>query len=111
MDMSEINQLIEKIVEFRDQRDWKKFHNLKDLSLALSIEAAELNELFLWKTSDDVDKSKLSEELADILIYALLIAEKNNLDVREIILSKLQKNEEKYPVEKSKGNAKKYNQL
>ena len=76
--MSELKELIEKIVQFRNERDWEKFHNSKDLSLALSIEAAELNELFLWKDSNDVDESKLSEELADIFIYALLISEKQN---------------------------------
>jgi NTP pyrophosphatase (non-canonical NTP hydrolase) len=109
--MSELKELIEKIVQFRNERDWEKFHNSKDLSLALSIEAAELNELFLWKDSNDVDESKLSEELADIFIYALLISEKHNLDVREIVLSKLELNDKKYPADKAKGNAKKYNQL
>ncbi len=109
--MSELKELIKKIVQFRNERDWEKFHNSKDLSLALSIEAAELNELFLWKNANDVDESKLSEELADIFIYALLISEKHNLDVREIILSKLEINDKKYPIEKSRGKSEKYNEL
>ena len=93
----------------------KQFHNSKDLDLALalaiSIEAAELNELFLWKSNEDVDKTKVKEELADIFSYALLLAEKHDLDVATIIKDKIKLNGEKYPVEKSKGSAKKYNQL
>ena len=109
--MNEINELIERIRKFRDERDWGQFHNSKDLSIGLSVEAAELNELFLWKGSKEVDKKRLSEELADVLIYALMLAEKNNLDVREIILSKLELNDKKYPVEKSRGKSNKYNEL
>ena len=108
--MDTIKKLIEEIISFRDERDWKQFHNTKDLSLALSIEAAELNELFLWKKSNEVDIKRLREELADIFIYAILISEKEKFDIREIILSKLELNREKYPIEKAKGNAKKYNQ-
>lgn len=109
--MTEINELIEQIVKFRDNRDWEKYHNSKDLSLALSIEAAELNELFLWKSTGEVNESKLSEELADVIIFALLIAEKHNLDVREIVLSKLELNDKKYPISKSRGKSDKYNEL
>jgi len=109
--MNDIENLIEKIREFRDDRDWAQFHNSKDLALAISIEAAELNELFLWKNSDKVDKTKLSQELADILIYGLLLADKNELDIREIILSKLELNGKKYPVEKARGKSNKYNEL
>jgi NTP pyrophosphatase (non-canonical NTP hydrolase) len=109
--LNEINELIERIRKFRDERDWGQFHNSKDLSIGLSVEAAELNELFLWKDSKEVDKKRLSEELADVLIYALMLAEKNNLDVREIILSKLELNDKKYPVEKSRGKSNKYNEL
>jgi NTP pyrophosphatase (non-canonical NTP hydrolase) len=108
--MDTIKKLIEEIISFRDERDWKQFHNTKDLSLALSIEAAELNELFLWKKSNEVDIKRLREELADIFIYAILISEKEKFDIREIILSKLELNREKYPIEKAKGSAKKYNQ-
>ena len=86
-------------------------HNSKDLALAISIEASELNELFLWKKADDVNLEKLKEELADVFAYAFLLAEKNNLDVKTIVLDKIKANGEKYPVDKAKGNAKKYNEL
>ena len=108
---SDIKEIMEKIVQFTRDRDWDQFHNGKDLALALSIEASELNEAFLWKRPEDVSIDKVREELADILNYAFLIADKYNLDIREIILSKLAKNSEKYPVDKSRGNAKKYTEL
>jgi NTP pyrophosphatase (non-canonical NTP hydrolase) len=112
--MNDIQLLINELVSFRDARHWDQFHNTKDLALALSIEAAELNELFLWKTTEEselVDQNKLKEELADVFAYALLLAGKHGLDVKEIVLEKIRKNGEKYPVEKSKGTAKKYDEL
>lgn len=109
--MSPLEEVIEQILKFRDDRDWKKFHNPKDLALALSIEAGELNELFLWKDAKDVDADKLKEELADVLIYAFLLAENQGLDVLEILSNKLKINAAKYPIEKAKGNANKYDQL
>ncbi|SFJ32595.1 NTP pyrophosphatase, house-cleaning of non-canonical NTPs [Olleya namhaensis] len=109
--MSDFKTITNLLINFRDERDWKQFHNSKDLALAISIEAAELNELFLWKSNEDVDKTKVKEELADIFSYALLLAEKHDLDVATIIKDKIKLNGEKYPVEKSKGSAKKYNQL
>lgn len=109
--MSEINEITEKIVEFTKERDWEQFHNGKDLALALSIEAAELNEAFLWKDADNVKIEKVKEELADVFNYAFLIANKYDLNIKEIIFDKLEKNRSKYPVEKAKGNAKKYNEL
>lgn len=109
--MHDIAQLITKIHAFRDARDWQQFHNSKDLALALSIEASELVELFLWKGNEEADPDKLKEELADVLMYALLLVDKHNLDVAEIIEAKIKKNAEKYPVEKAKGSAKKYNEL
>ncbi len=102
---------VEKILKFRDDRDWKQFHNSKDLALALSIEASELLEIFLWKKDEDFDKDKLEEELADVLMYGLLLANKNNIDINDIILKKLQRNNEKYPVEKAKGKSNKYDDL
>ena len=108
---SDIEEIKEKIVRFTEERDWDQFHNGKDLALALSIEASELNELYLWKRPEDVDVDKVKEELADILNYAFLIADKYDLDIKKIILDKLAGNAEKYPVEKSKGNARKYNEL
>ena len=106
--MSEIKKLTDLLLKFRDERDWKQFHNSKDLALAISIEASELNELFLWKSNEDVDKDKLKEELADVFSFALLLAEKHNLDVSSIIENKVKLNGQKYTVEKSKGTAKKY---
>ena len=103
--------LIHELVKFRDARDWAQFHNIKDLSIALSVEANELLEQFLWKKAEDADIKKIEEELADIFAYALLLAEKLNLDVENILLKKIKKNGEKYPVVKSKGNAKKYDEL
>lgn len=108
---SDIQEIMEKIVRFTEDRDWDQFHNGKDLALALSIEAAELNELYLWKKSEEVNVGKVKEELADILNYAFLIADKYKLDIKEIILDKLERNALKYPVDKSRGNARKYNEL
>ena len=112
--MNDIQLLIDELVKFRDDRHWEQFHKTKDLALAISIEAAELNELFLWKTSEEselVDPIKLKEELADIFAFSLLLAGKHGFDVKEIVLEKIRKNNDKYPVEKSKGTAKKYNEL
>ena len=109
--MSEIKEIIEELTKFRNARAWKQFHDSKNLATAISIEAAELNELFLWKTaeeSEQVDGSKIKEELADIFSFALLLADKHDLNVKEIILEKIKINNEKYPVSKSKGTAKKY---
>jgi len=112
--MSDFNMLMDELVKFRDARQWKQFHNTKDLALALSIEAAELNELFLWKPIEEcekVDRERLKEELADVFAYSLLLAGKHDLDVKEIVLEKIRKNNEKYPVDRSKGSARKYNEL
>ena len=109
--MGELEELRKAIVQFTQERDWDQFHNGKDLALALSIEAAELNETFLWKDAKDVDVEKVKEELADIFNYAILIADKYDLDVVQIVLDKLRLNAEKYPVSKAYGSAKKYNEL
>ena len=109
--MSDIKILTEQLIKFRDERDWEQFHNPKDLALAINVEAGELLELFLWKTPEEANKDKVKEELADILAFALLLAEKYNFDVKDIILDKIKANGVKYPVEKAKGNAKKYNEL
>ena len=101
--MSDFNELTEALVRFRDARNWEQFHNTKDLAVAIGIEAAELNELFLWKTPEaceEVDQTRIKEELADILAFALLLANKHGFDIREIVLDKIKKNGEKYPVEK-----------
>ena len=112
--MSEIIEITKALVDFRDERDWKQFHDTKNLATALSIEVAELNELFLWKSikeSDEVNVEKLKEELADVFAYAFLLAEKHQLDVKQIVMEKIKRNGEKYPVDKSKGNATKYTEL
>ena len=110
--MSDLASVISRITEFRDERDWAQFHDSKNLALAIAIEAAELNELFLWKGNDDpVSHDRLSEELADVLIFSLLLAEKNGIDPVQAILNKIQINEKKYPVELSKGVSTKYKDL
>ena len=112
--MSDFKELTEALVRFRDARNWEQFHNSKDLAVAIGIEAAELNELFLWKTPEaceEVDRTRIKEELADILAFALLLANKHGFDIREIVLDKIKKNGEKYPVEKSKNLATKYTDL
>jgi NTP pyrophosphatase (non-canonical NTP hydrolase) len=110
-DKKEIEEITERLIKFRDEMNWKQFHNSKDLALALSIEAAELNELFLWKTAEEVTIEKLKEELADVLIFALLLARNHNFDISEIILNKIKINEKKYPIEKAKNTMKKYSEL
>ena len=112
--MSEIHDITKALVDFRDEREWKQFHDTKNLATALSIEVAELNELFLWKTireSEEVDIERLKEELADVFAYAFLLAEKHQLDVKQIVMNKIKRNGEKYPVEKAKGRATKYSEL
>lgn len=109
--MKDWERLTEKLIAFRDERDWEQFHNPKDLALALSIEAAELNELFLWKKSEEANQEKIKEELADVLAYALLLADKYNLDIDQIVTDKIKKNGEKYPVDKAKGKSDKYDQF
>ena len=112
--MSDCTEIKEALVKFRNDRDWAQFHDTKNLAVALSIEAAELNELFLWKDvkdSEAVEKEKIKEELADVFAYAFLLAEKYKLDVKEIVLSKIKLNEIKYPIDKAKGSSKKYNEL
>lgn len=109
--MDNLKDTINKLIEFRDERDWEQFHNSKDLALALSIEASELLELFLWKENEDFDKEKLEDELADVLSYALLIAQKHDLNIADIINKKIIKNSKKYPITKAKGTSKKYDEL
>lgn len=109
--MSDIKEIIHALIKFRNERDWEQFHNPKDLAVALNIEAGELLESFLWKSHEEADKEKVKEELADVFAYAFLLSEKYGFDVKDILLDKIKKNGEKYPVNKSKGSAKKYNEL
>jgi NTP pyrophosphatase (non-canonical NTP hydrolase) len=105
---------IEKVLAFRDARNWKQFHNPKDLAISISLEAAELLEVFQW-SADDIGyqgrEDRIREELADVLNYCILMADACSLDMDEIILKKIESNNEKYPVEKARDSAKKYSEL
>jgi NTP pyrophosphatase (non-canonical NTP hydrolase) len=114
-----VSVLKEKVARFRDERDWLKFHNPKDLSIALSIESAELEELFLWKDKvsakrvrrDQKQLQRIKEEMADVFIYLLSLSNVLGIDVSEAVDEKLEQNAGKYPVTKSKGSNKKYDEL
>lgn len=102
------------ILQFRDDRDWKQFHNPKDLAISISLESAELLEIFQWSADDlycEDKKDRIKEELADVLIYSILLADCCGLDIDEIIQNKIKKNNEKYPVGKAKGSKEKYDRL
>ena len=100
-----------KLRQFNQERDWDQFHNGKDLAIAITLEAGELLECFLWKSPQDAKIDKIREELADVLNYAFQMADKYNLDIKQIMLEKLECNAQKYPVAKAKGTAQKYNEL
>ncbi len=110
-------ETIEKIYEFRNERDWKQFHTIKDLCLGLNIEVSELQEIFLWKTKAQIDitkevhKDKIENEIADIFIFIAYLCEDLNIDLDYALQKKMIINAQKYPVDKSKGNNKKYNEL
>ena len=112
-----IEELKEKIRKFRDDRDWKQFHNPKDLAISIAIEASELLEEFQWKDKAGVErkvsdeKHKIEDEMADVYIYLLEMSDVLGVDLIEAAKKKMAKNELKYPVEKAKGNAKKYTEL
>ncbi len=118
--ISTIADLKDLLQKFRDERDWKQFHDAKNLAEAISIEAAELQELFLWQdsktvmkklTTDERFKKSVEEELADIVAYCLNFANATGIDISSVVVDKVSKNAEKYPVGKAKGIAKKYDQL
>ena len=107
-------ETINEILKFRDERDWKQFHNPKDLAISISLEAAELLEVFQWSGSDvsgDTKKEKIKEELADVLIYCVHMADACGLDMDHIVQEKMKKNSGKYPVDKAKGRSEKYSEL
>lgn len=112
-----ITDLTKRIITFRDARDWKQFHNPKDVALSLVLEAGEVMEHFQWKSKEEMEKyvkenkTAIGEELADVLYWVLLMSHDLDIDVLDALEKKIKINEDKYPVEKSKGNAKKYNQL
>lgn len=107
-------ETINQVLKFRDDRNWKQFHNPKDLAISISLEAAELLEIFQWSGSDTVcetKKDKIKEELADVLNYCILMADICDLDMDEIIREKIKRNNIKYPIEKARDCAKKYDEL
>ncbi|VAW02422.1 hypothetical protein MNBD_ALPHA08-2445 [hydrothermal vent metagenome] len=114
-----LESLTARLLAFRDARDWQQFHSLKDLILSLNLEASELLELTQWKSESEFAeladtpemKSKLEEECADVLLYLLLIAERSGIDLLAVADKKIDRNGEKYPVEKAKGVARKYDEL
>jgi NTP pyrophosphatase (non-canonical NTP hydrolase) len=112
-----IEELQKQVVTFRDQRDWRQFHNPKDLALSLLLESAEVLEHFQWRNGAEITEraethqAEIAEELADVLWYLLLLAEGMDIDLTKALKSKLDKNIERYSVDKAKGNHKKYNEL
>lgn len=104
-----MEEILDRIRKFREDRDWNKFHTPENLAKSISIEAGELLEHFQW--DNNYHKQELSEEVADVMIYCIHMADAMGVDIKEIILDKMNKNEKKYPVEKSKGNSKKYTEL
>lgn len=107
-------ETINNILKFRDDRDWKQFHNPKDLAISISLEAAELLEVFQWSGADvsnEGKQDKIKEELADVVNYCVLMADACELDLDEIVQEKIKINERKYPVEKAKGRSDKYDKL
>ena len=105
----DFNELKEKLIEFTDERDWDKFHTPENLAKSIAIEAGELLESFQWDSN--YDKDEVCDELADVISYCIMLADKLDVDVEEIVLNKLEKNKAKYPVEKCKGISTKYNKL
>ena len=115
--MSDIKKLTEKIIKFRDARDWKQFHNPKDMALSLVLEATEVLEHFQWKTQKEIEeyiktnKDDIGEELADVLYWVLLMCNDLEINIFDALRKKIKKNERKYPVDKAKGKHNKYNKL
>lgn len=108
------DETIQRVLQFRDDRDWRQFHTPKDLAISMSLEAAEVLELFQWSGADlecAEKRDRLREELADVLSYCILLADRCGLDLDEILNEKITKNEAKYPVEKARGRAAKYTEL
>lgn len=111
-----LSEITERIRRFRDERDWAQFHNPKDMAIAISLEAGELLEHFLWKAPDEVDsrieshRTEIEEEIADIAIYLTELADNLDIDLLEAMDRKITRNEEKYPVEQVRGSSRKYNE-
>ena len=118
-DNASLAELTRRLVAFRDARDWRQFHTVKNLIVSLALEAAELMELTQWQTDEQVEtrladpaaKARLEEECADVFLYLLLLAERAGFDLAAAAAAKIEVNDTKYPVEKAKGNAMKYNEF
>jgi NTP pyrophosphatase (non-canonical NTP hydrolase) len=112
--MSDLDKMQKRIVAFRDARDWKQFHNPKDMAISLVLEASEVIEHFQWKTQEEAEtylkshKGEVADELVDVMYWVLLMAHDLDIDIAESFDNKMAQNEAKYSVEKSKGNHKKY---
>ncbi len=114
-----LDDLTERLLAFRDARDWRRFHSLKDLIVSLNLEAAELLELTQWKPDQEVEaaagepefRARMAEECADVMIDLLLIAARAGIDLARAAAEKIERNETKYPVDKARGNARKYTEL
>lgn len=115
--MDKLQELIKKITVFRDARDWKQFHNPKDMALSLVLEAAEVMEHFQWKNQEEMekyiktDKSHIADELADVFYWVLLMSHDLDIDILNALEKKQKENESKYPVDKAKGRSTKYDRL
>ncbi len=112
--MSDLQNITSQILKFRDARDWKQFHNPKDMALSLILEASELAEHFQWKSESDLktlDREAIGDELADVLYWVLLLASDLGIDLEKAFHTKMKKNERKYPIEKAKGKSDKYSEL
>lgn len=118
MENINIRELYAEIDSFIQERDWEQFHSVKNLSMALSIEAGELMEIFQWMSEEQSNlvkdnpklRTRLDDEIADVFVYLLRIAKRTNTDLESAVRNKMKKNKEKYPVELAKGNSKKYNE-
>jgi len=114
-----IDKLKKEAVAFRDRRNWKQFHDVKNLSMGLSIEAAELQELFLWKSAGEIDamlasapdRKKIEEELADVFVFLLYLSDAAKIDLSEAVTAKIAENEKKYPLDRSYNSSKKYTEF
>ncbi|MDP5276165.1 nucleotide pyrophosphohydrolase [Chengkuizengella axinellae] len=109
-----MEELKKTVINFRNERDWGKFHNAKDLAISLNLEAGELLENFQWKSSEEATETKnqeIKEEIADVMIYLLLLCDKLDINLEDAVHSKLKMNAQKYPIDKSFGKNAKYNEL
>ena len=111
VERSDLSEIVQRLRDFNRERDWEQFHDAKNLALSISIEASELNECFLWKNADEADRTKIEEELADVFLCAIMLADKYDINIKDICLKKIERNAQKYPVEKAKGKSTKYDEL